>query len=62
MVKYHNEHLGPLPKTADQELRELQEAKREMHDLIRELGEVLHDDDDDDCSPSETTKALPVRE
>lgn len=55
MVKYHNEHLRPLPKSADQELRELQEARQEMNNLIRELGEVL--DDDSDRSPLETTKA-----
>jgi len=47
MVKYHYELLRPLPKTADQEPRELQEARRKRHDLIRELGEVLHDDDSD---------------
>ena len=35
------EHVRPVVKSADQERQELQEARRDMYDLIRELGEVL---------------------
>jgi len=35
------EHVRHVAKSEDQERQELQEARREMYDLIRELGEVL---------------------